>query len=276
MRKRNYTNLLLLFVFVLTMFPSCISTEETNYLQSINIPYKKVDFEAYKLSVNDIVMCQISTQDPEFRKVFEQVLSDEAAVVQAEGVNRYGYVGMGGGQNVLSNNNLYQIHKNGCIQLPFFGEINIVGKTQEEAETIIQEKMRESILDAQVALSLYNNTYYVLSDRGAVRGQYSIYKENMTIFQALGQIGLGTNVSLDYRNVVILRKGEDGTTQYKKFDIRTKDIVQSEFYYIKPNDMLYFPTSDKSFFNITSLSSFFSTILSPVTFLLMVTKLKFN
>lgn len=275
MRKRNYTNLLLLFAFMLTIFSSCISTEETNYLQSINVPYKKVGFEAYKLSVNDIVMCRISTQDPEFRKVFEEVLSDEAAVVRAEAESRYGAGGMGSGSSVLSGKNLYQIHKNGCIQLPFFGEINIVGKTQEEAEAIVQEKMRESILDAQVALSLYNNTYYVLSDRGAVRGQYSIYKENMTIFQALGQIGLGTNTSLDYRNVVVLRKNEDGTTEYKKFDIRTKDLVQSEFYYIKPNDMLYFPTSDKSFFNITSLSSFFSTILAPVTFLLMVTRLKF-
>lgn len=269
-----YIKLSLLPIFLMAMLSSCISPEETNYLQSINIPYQKQEFEAYKLSVNDIVVCRISTQDAEFRKIFEDVLSSESTVTNSDALYASGNRGMDA--NVLSAKNRYQIHKNGTIQLPFFGDIHIVGKTLEEAEAIIQDKMRESILDANVALSLYNSFYYVLSDRGAVRGQYPIYKENMTILQALGDIGLGANRSLDFRNVVVLRKNENGTTEYKKFDIRTKDIVQSEFYYIRPNDMFYFPTNDKSFFNITSLSSFFSTILTPITFLLMVTKLKFN
>lgn len=234
------------------------------------MPYEKKAFQPYKLAVNDLVRCEISTRDVNFRSAFSGIIRGNVVTNEAE---------LSMGSVVRTNamqSNVYQIHKNGKILLPFFGEIDILGYTIEEAEEIIQAKMRESITDALVSLSLYNNSFYVLSDRGSIRGQYAINKENMTIYEAVTQIGLGANISLDYRNVKVLRKKDDGTTEIRSFDLRTKDVVQSEFYYMMPNDMLYFPTSKKSFFSITSLSSFFSTILAPVTFLLMVTKLRFD
>lgn len=258
-----------------SLFSSCITSEETNYLQSINMPYEKKAFQPYKLAVNDLVRCEISTRDEGFRSIFEGIVRSDVVVDESTLIGGTSSR-IARATNVGMQSNVYQIHKNGKILLPFFGEIDILGYTIEEAEEVIQAKMRESITDALVSLSLYNNSFYVLSDRGSVRGQYAINKENMTIYEAVTQIGLGANISLDYRNVKVLRKKDDGSTEIRSFDLRTKDVVQSEFYYMMPNDMLYFPTSKKSFFSITSLSSFFSTILAPVTFLLMVTKLRFD
>lgn len=260
----------LMMSILTSLFSSCITSEETNYLQSINIPYEKQAFKPYKLAVNDLVKCEISTRDVNFRSVFSSIIQGNAVTNEAQNAGRVA------GANSVMERNVYQIHKNGKILLPFFGEVDILGYTIEEAEEIIQAKMRESITDAIVSLSLYNNAFYVLSDRGAVRGRFAIYKENMTIYEAVTQIGLRGNISLDYRDVKVLRKNDDGTTEIRSFDLRTKDVVQSEFYYMMPNDMLYFPTSKKSFFSITSLSSFFTTILTPVTFLLMVTRLRFD
>lgn len=275
MKGMKIIRLFLMMSVLTSLFSSCITSEETNYLQSINIPYEKQAFQPYKLAVNDLVRCEISTKDVGFRSVFEGIIRSDVIVDESSFTGRVsGRVSNRG--NIGDLRNVYQIHKNGKILLPFFGEIDILGYTIEEAEEIVQAKMRESITDAIVSLSLYNNSFYVLSDRGSVRGQYVITKENMTIYEAIAQIGLRADISLDYRDVKVLRKNEDGATEIRSFDLRTKDVVQSEFYYMKPNDMLYFPTSKKSFFSITSLSSFFTTILTPVTFLLMVTKLRFD
>lgn len=275
-RIRNIWALLLMAILT-AFFSSCITSEETNLLQSINAPYEKVSYKPYRLAVNDLVRCDIATKDMNFRKIFENVVTGESATREDMAYRGTGRILMyGGGYAPSRGSNIYQIHKNGKILLPFFGEVDIVGCTIEEAEERIQIKMRESITDAIVTLSLYNNYFYVLSDRGSVRGQYAIYKENMTIYQAVAQIRLRSDISLDYRDVKVLRKNDDGSTEIRSFDLRTKDVVQSEFYYMMPNDMLYFPTSKKSFFSITSLSSFFSTILAPVTFLLWATGLNLD
>lgn len=229
-----------------------MTPEETNYLQTLNIPYPKEQYKEYRLNVDDNIQCAIYTKNTEFANVFNQVIGTD---------ERSG--------------NSYLIHHNGCILLPYFGEIKIVGLTLEEAENLIQAKMQESILDVQVNITLVNNYFYVLSDRGSKRGQFDIYKENMTIYQALAQIG-GANNSLDYRNVRIIRKDAEGNTYVKSFDLRTKDVIQSEFYYVQPNDMYYFATSKNSFFNVTSLSSFVNTILTPITLLIMASRVKFN
>ena len=245
----NYLSIVVLFLLIL---PSCMTPEETNYLQTLNIPYPKEQYKEYRLNVDDNIQCAIYTKNTEFANVFNQVIGTD---------ERSG--------------NSYLIHHNGCILLPYFGEIKIVGLTLEEAENLIQAKMQESILDVQVNITLVNNYFYVLSDRGSKRGQFDIYKENMTIYQALAQIG-GANNSLDYRNVRIIRKDAEGNTYVKSFDLRTKDVIQSEFYYVQPNDMYYFATSKNSFFNVTSLSSFVNTILTPITLLIMASRVKFN
>lgn len=241
-----------ILIFSSLILSSCMTSQETNYLQTLNIPYPKEGYKEYRLCVDDNIRCSIYTKNTEFANTFNKVVgTDENA------------------------GNVYVIYHNGCVLLPYFGEIKIVGLTLEEAENLIQTKIQESILDVQVNITLVNNYYYLLSDRGSKRGQFSIYKENMTIYQALAQFG-NTDRNLDYRNVQIIRKDAEGNTYVKSFDLRSKDIIQSEFYYVKPNDMYYFATNKNSFFNITSLSTFISTVLTPVTLFIMATRVKFN
>ncbi|NDV68747.1 hypothetical protein D0T66_07530 [Dysgonomonas sp. 25] len=245
---------------MITLLPmllsSCISAEETNYLQTINLPYQKQEYKEYKLQTGDQISCAIYTHNKEFSQIFNRVI----------------------GTSEQSSNIPYLIHLNGKILLPYFGEIEVAGLTITEAEDKIQAFMRDAITDVEVNIQLVNNYYYVLSDQGQRRGRHDIYKENMTIFQALAQVGsqsYGDN-SFDLRKVTIVRRDADGNTIQKSFDLRSKDVIESEFYYIYPNDMLYFPTSSKSFFNITSLSSLVNTILMPITFLIMVSRVSFK
>ena len=96
----------------------------------------------------------------------------------------------------------------------------------------------------------------------------------MTIYQALAISGQTTE-RMDLSKVKIVRKGKDGRDIIKEFDLRSQDVIESQFYYIKPNDVIYFSTSKNAFFNVTSVSSFISMVMVPLTTLFVVSTYKF-
>ncbi len=242
---------ILAFTSIIVAASSCISSEETNYMQNLPKDYPLASFEEYKLSVRDNITCQISTTDEETRELYRAILADTPG--QQSGI---GLV----------------IYEDSTIILPFFGAVKVAGLTLQEAELKVQDMMQESILDAQVKLSLLNNNFYIYAnDR---QGAYRVYKENLTIYQALAISGQ-TSDNMDLSKVTIVRKGEDGKDIRKIFDLRSQDVIQSEFYYIKPNDVIYFPTNKNSFFSVTSVSSFINMVMTPLTFLFFVSTYKF-
>ncbi|MBK5720462.1 polysaccharide biosynthesis/export family protein [Dysgonomonas sp. Marseille-P4677] len=239
---KNIIYFLLSGISMIGLFSSCISSEEINYLQAINKQYPLVDYKEYKLNVGDMISCAISSSDTELVATFNTVLSDN--------------------QNILKT---YTIYEDSTVILPFFGSAKIAGRTVQEAETIIQKVMQESVKDVQVKVTMANNFFYIYANDK--RGSYQVYKDNLTIYQALA-ISQQTTGTMDLTKVTILRKNAEGGTDKKTFDLRTQDVIQSEYYYIQPNDVIYFPTNKNSFFDISSLSSFTTTLLIPLQFLL--------
>ena len=97
----------------------------------------------------------------------------------------------------------------------------------------------------------------------------------MTIYQALA-VAQQTTSTMDISRISILRRDAAGRTMQKTFDLRSQDLVQSEFYYIKPNDVIYIPTNKHSFFNIESLGAFTSAMMIPLTFLVYTVLYNYN
>jgi len=229
-------------IILASILSSCISSEEINYLQAIDKQYSMPTYRDYRLATGDLISCAISSSDQELVATFNSVISDN--------------------QNVTKT---YTIYNDSTVILPFFGTAKVAGKTVQEAEKIIQEVMQESIKDVQVKVSIANNFFYIYaSDK---RGSYQVYKDRMTIYQALA-ISQQTTNTMDLTRVTIVRKGPTGATESKSFDLRSQDVIESEFYYIQPNDVIYFPTNKNAFFNIDSLSSFISALTIPFSFLL--------
>ncbi|SBV96243.1 polysaccharide biosynthesis/export family protein [uncultured Dysgonomonas sp.] len=233
---------LLLSISISGIFSSCISSEEINYLQAIDKQYPLQEFKEYKLDVGDMISCAISSSDQELVSTFNTVITNN--------------------QNVLKT---YTIYEDSTVILPFFGTAKVAGHTIQEAEIIVQNLMQQSVKDVQVKVTMANNFFYIYANDK--RGSYQVYKDNMTIYQALA-ISQQTTGLMDLTRVSIVRKGPDGNTQVKTFDLRSQDVIQSEYYYIKPNDVIYFPTNKNSFFNISSMSSFITTMSVPLQFLL--------
>ncbi|PXV62965.1 polysaccharide biosynthesis/export protein [Dysgonomonas alginatilytica] len=223
----------------MVLHSSCTSPKTTNLLQDKGPLYAAKPFEDYKLQINDEISCSILTSNKDFSDVFNGVVST----------------------SIGGNRATYAIVETGDISIPFFGEVQILGLTIPEAEDVIQNKMRQAIPDAQVKVFLNNNYYYIVSSQQ--NGRREIYKDNMTIFQALAINGK-PGPDLELEKVKIIRLDETGRSIIKEFDLRAESIIESEFYYIKPNDMIYYATSKRAFFRITSVTGLITTITAPI------------
>lgn len=177
---------------------------------------------------------------------------------------------LGANTNVSSGQyaNSYRVYADGTVDLPFIKPLKIQGLTEVEAQDTLRKAFREIIPDADVKVALYNKYFSVIGD--AHSGRYYIYKEKMNIFQALAMTGDVMN-SGDRRHIRIVRPG-DGAQEPEvlEFDMRTNTIIDSKYYYIYPNDVIYVARTRNSFYTVPSYAGFTGLITSSVALLTTV------
>lgn len=238
--------IMLLLAVIVMLFTGCYGYRQVGILQERqDLPqYDSVPYKPYRLQVNDEVIYRVITMDETIAKTFSANNSI-------------------GGQYA----NSYRIYSDGTVDIPFLPPIKLEGLTELEAQDTLRKAMREIIPDADVKLAMYNKQFTVLGDANS--GTYSIYKERLTIFQALAMTGDLMN-SGDRRHVRIIRPHGNDEPEVLEFDIRTNSIIDSEYYYVYPNDLIYVSRDTGSFYKQSSYSSFLALITSSVSLLITV------
>ena len=241
--------ILMLFLVTVVM-SSCYSHRVIGYLQeptkTNKLPdYDSVPYEPYRIRVNDEIIYRLVTLDETMSKM------------------------LGTNSNINTQYaNSYRVHSDGTVDLPFLKPLHIVGLTEVEAQDTLRAAFREIIPDADVKLALYNKYFSVIGDARA--GQYRIYKEKLNIFQALAMTGDVMN-SGDRRHIRIIRPRDGGQEpEILEFDIRTNSIIDSKYYYVYPNDVIYVARTKGSFYKVQNYSGFISLITSSVALLTTV------
>lgn len=205
--------------------------------------YEKAEYEPYRLQVNDEIIYRVITMDETLAKTL--------------GTNN---VSVGSNYAVT-----YRIYQDGTVDIPFLKPVHLEGLTEREAQDTLQAAFRTIIPDADVKLALYNKTFTVIGDIRS--GTYRIYREKMNIFQALAMSGDLLN-SGDRKHVRIIRPRTNEEPEVLEFDIRTNSIVNSEYYYVYPNDVIYVARTKDSFVKVDSYTGFLGLITSSVGLLI--------
>ena len=228
------------------LMTSCYGYRQVGLLQERDdLPqYDSVAYQPYRLQVNDEIIYRVITMDETLAKTLS---SNENTNSQYA--------------------NSYRIYSDGTVDIPFLAPVKLVGLTELEAQDTLRKAFREIIPDADVKLAMYNKRFTVMGD--ARSGVYNIYKERMTIFQALAMSGDLMN-SGDRRHVRIIRPRGNGEPEVLEFDIRPNSIINSEYYYVYPNDLIYVSRDSGSFYKQSSYSSFLALITSSVSLLITV------
>ena len=144
--------------------------------------------------------------------------------------------------------NSYRIYSDGTVDIPFLTPVKLAGLTELEAQDTLRKAFREIIPDADVKLAMYNKTFTVLGDARS-----------------------GNLMSSgDRRHVRIIRPRGNAEPEVLEFDIRTNSIIDSKYYYVYPNDLIYVSRDAGSFYKQQSYSSFLALITSSVSLLITV------
>lgn len=224
---------------------SCYPIRRVGLLQErTNLPeYEKGVYEQYHLQKNDELEMRVISLNSETVSLFNQ------------------------NNTISSTANLsYRIFEDGTIDVPYVSKVEVVGLTLLQAEQKLEEIFSGFGDDIRVKLALSTGTFCVIGDAG--RGYFPIYKDRLTIYQALALCG-GANESADFGRVKILRKVNE-ETKIIEFDIRPRSVIESEYYYVYPNDVIYFDFSKRRFWAIDSYSGFLSIISSSLSMLVSV------
>jgi polysaccharide export outer membrane protein len=235
--KSNFGRVIVFFLLV-TSINSCVSNEKIIYMQK---PLKNVPLytegamtptkaEEYLLQFNDVIDIQITTTSPELNSLFmmnsSSPNSNQAA---SQGI-------MNGGDVFFING--YTLDNLGEVELPLLGRISLLGLTVEAAKKVIETKLLNYVKDDE---------YFIRVRLGGIRfstlgefrltGIHTILANQINIFQAIAQAGDLTEIA-KRNELVVIRQYPEGTKSFR-VNLNDERILESEFFYIRPNDLLY-------------------------------------
>ncbi|MBR4154807.1 MAG: polysaccharide biosynthesis/export family protein [Paludibacteraceae bacterium] len=236
----------IIYMVAIMLLASCYPIRRVGLLQERSgLPeYEKGEYELYRLQKNDELELRIVSLNMETALLFQSVAVS----------------------SVANSSFTYRIYEDGTIDIPFLSKVKVAGLTLQQAEQKIENELSGFADDITVKLALSTGTFCVIGDAG--RGYFPIYKDRLTIYQALALSG-GVSPSADLGHVKILRRSVEGT-KIIEFDIRPKSVIDSEYYYVYPNDVIYFDFSKRRFWAIDSYSGFLSVISSSLSMLVSV------
>jgi len=158
----------------------------------------------------------------------------------------------------------FSVNQSGEIILPVIGTIKLEGLTIDETNLKIQKELQRYVKNATVTVKMANFKITIL---GEVRNpkNITIYNENITLLEALGIAGDLTH-NANKQKIKIIRQSNINSSNVYVIDITKMDFIKSEYYYLKPNDIIYVePVRAKNYstnpFPITTMLSIATTAL---------------
>jgi polysaccharide export outer membrane protein len=216
----------ILLLFLVFLFFSCASRKDIVYYQDIDTltPKEKSNSYEIKIQPDDLLMIIVSAEDPEIALPFNlSTISVPSATNSA----------LGTGQQT---NQLYLVDSNGSIEFPVLGRLKVSGLSRSEVLQLLNGKIAAYIKKPIINLRIMN---FKVSVQGEVTvpGTYTVPSERLTLIEALS-MAKDLTIYGKRDNILIIRE-IDGVKSYNRVDITKADFMNSPFYYLAQNDVVY-------------------------------------
>lgn len=217
---------LVYFLLLLLVASSCLSKKELVYIQNENLRETVPTaipsaYKPYQLQPSDVLSIKVQSMEPDISNIYNIIPPSSA----------FGFADPG--TLFLSG---YSVDEEGNVNLPNVGKLKVSGLTIAQTQELIQRNVDRYINNATVVVKLISFRVSVL---GEVQrpGQFYIYNERATLLDALsmaGDLSRGAN----RENVKLVRQTQSGS-EVVLIDLKDPNLVQSKYYYMMPNDVLY-------------------------------------
>lgn len=130
----------------------------------------------------------------------------------------------------------FLVDKEGKIDFPVLGRVELKGLSIAEAKDLFLEKLKPYLKDPVVNVRLLN---FKVTVSGEVQrpGGFNVFNDRISLLDALALAGDLTDYA-DRRDVLLVRE-VDGIQSLNKINLQTAEFFQSDYYYLKQNDLIY-------------------------------------
>ncbi len=213
------------FATFMLLISSCASQKEISYLQGSIEGYSKTIDVPYEVKIkpDDLIAIMVNSRDAELAQMFNLPLVSYQTGTRVTGQNT---------------SLPYLVTPDGYIDFPQLGRLHVVGMTRTQLSTYIKnELISRGLINDPVVTIQYQN--YQVSVIGEVNkpGNFSLTSDRITIFDALSLAG-DMSIYGQRGNVKVIRE-EGGVRTVSEVDLRSIDILDSPFYYLQQNDVVY-------------------------------------
>lgn len=262
--KLNPSFFLKTFSFLLFLFlcSSCGSKKDVVYYQNIDGMTASQNPNSYeiKLQPDDLLMILVSADDPEVAIPFN---------LRTYSTTNNTRLDITRGQETVQ---LYLVDQSGNIEFPVLGKLKVSGLTRTEVLKLLQDKIGVYIKNPIINLRIMN---FKVSLQGEVNlpGTYPIASERVTLIEALS---MAKDLTIYGRrdNILVIRE-TNGVKSYNRVDITNSDFINSPFYYLSQNDVVYVEPNQTKI-NASVVGPNTSVIISAISILVSLSVLIFK
>lgn len=156
--------------------------------------------------------------------------------------------------------NSYTVNKDGYIDYPLTGLVEVKNLTVEQAKEKLQNELSKYVKETALMVKLSNFDLTILGEVTRP-GKYKVYQSEISILEALAMAGNFTDFAKNDA-VKIVRRTDNGS-EIVTVNVGEAGILSSPYYYLKPNDIIYVEPLKFKQWGFTSFP--YSTVLSVVS-----------
>ena len=164
----------------------------------------------------------------------------------------------------------YLVDPDGNIEFPILGKIHVEGMTRNALVQYLTKEIGKDVKDPIVYVNFKNFKFTVLGEVKAP-GTYTIDSEKINVLQALGRAG-DLNLTAMREGILLIRE-IDGVQKHVKIDLKNSDLLESPYFYLQQNDVLYVPPSPTRVAQATAATGLWSSMLSTISSIISVVTL---
>jgi len=224
-------------VAVCIFLASCNTIKNIAYLQDAGTP---IEFKSGENAVRpdatlkpgDLLTITVNSNTPEAAQPFNLPL-----IPGGEGMNSYGIskTSISGGAGIQN----YLIDIEGNINFPVLGKLQVGGIKKNDLIQLIKTKIYPRYMSEEPIITV-RFANYKISVLGEVNrpGAYDVNNEKLDLLEAIAMVG---DLTIYGRrdNVLLIREDQNGKKTTYRIDLRDKRLIDSPYFYLQQNDMLY-------------------------------------
>ncbi len=248
-------------ILVTVLVSSCATNKNLTYFKDVSkssISTENAEpFVPVTIQPLDILAVVINSLNPDASAVYNHgSVSNNATTVT-------------GAADAIAPSNGYLVDNAGNIQLPVLGSVKAAGLTIPEFKQALTTILLKYLKEPYVTASISNFKVTVMGDVGSPK-VLRVQNDRLNLTDALTLSG-DLNPTAVRSNILLIRE-QNGKRSYIPFNLNSKNIFNSPYYYLKNNDIIYVePGKYKSTLATDNFNRNFGIVASAISLAITIT-----